>query len=115
MASEKVVAVEEGSWERDVLGADAPVLVDFWADWCPPCRKLAPTVDALAQEYDGRVRVAKLDVDKSPAVAERYGVMSIPTLILFQGGQVVEQRIGAVPAAEIRAMLDAQLAAAPRA
>jgi thioredoxin 1 len=90
-----------------VLQAEQPVLVDFWAEWCPPCRKLAPVVDALADEYAGRVKVVKLNVDESPEVASRYSIFSIPTLLLFRGGKVVEQHVGFRPREELKAMLDA--------
>jgi thioredoxin 1 len=110
--SEKVVHLTGTNFEAEVLRAEGPVLVDFWATWCPPCRMIAPTVDALAGEYEGRAKVAKLDVDESPELAQRYGVQSIPTLLLFKGGQVVEQRIGALPKAEMARMLDAHVTAA---
>jgi len=100
------------NWETDVLKADGTVLVDFWAAWCPPCRMLSPLVDELAREYDGRVRVGKLDVDLSPEVASRYGITSIPSLLVFQGGQVVAQRVGALPGEELRRWLDTHAPAA---
>jgi thioredoxin 1 len=105
--NDKVHVVTSQNFEREVLQADSPVLVDFWAEWCPPCRVLAPTVDAMAEQFHGRVKVAKLDVDGSPDVAGRYGVQSIPTLLVFRGGKVVEQRVGALPKAELVRMLDA--------
>jgi thioredoxin 1 len=89
------------------------VLVDFWATWCPPCRLVAPAIDSLASEYQGRVKVGKLDVDENQDVAGRYGVRSIPTLIVFKGGEVVEQRVGALPQSELAQLLDQQLAAGP--
>jgi thioredoxin 1 len=112
--NDKVVQVTEANFEAEVLRAQGPVLVDFWATWCPPCRMIAPSVDALAVEYDGRAKVAKLDVDGSPELAARYGVQSIPTLLVFKGGQVVEQRIGALPKAEMARMLDAHAPAVVR-
>jgi len=105
--SEKVLHVTSASFEADVLQSKEPVLVDFWAPWCPPCRMIAPTIDALAGEYAGRVKVAKLDVDEAPDVAQRYGIQSIPSLLVFKQGKVVEQRIGALPRAEMAKMLDA--------
>jgi len=96
----------DDNWEAEVLEADGTVLVDFWEAWCPPCRALSPLVDELALEYQGRVKVGKLDVDGSPEVAARYGITSIPTLLVFQGGQVVAQRVGALPRAELRSWLD---------
>ena len=113
--SEKVRAVTDAGFERDVLQADGLVLVDFWAAWCPPCRRLAPTIDALADEYDGRLTVAKVDVDDSPETAQRYGIQSIPTLILFRDGQPVDKRLGALPKEELRSFVDARLAAVPAA
>ncbi|BAS28367.1 thioredoxin [Limnochorda pilosa] len=86
--------VSDGDFEEQVLRSDLPVLVDFWADWCMPCRAIAPVVERMAQEYAGRLRVAKLDVDANPEIAARYGVMSIPTLLLFRGGQEVHRHVG---------------------
>jgi len=91
------------------------VLVDFWATWCPPCRLVAPAIDSLASEYQGRVKVGKLDVDENQDVAGCYGVRSIPTLIVFKKGEVVEQRVGALPQSELAQLLDQQLAAGPAA
>ena len=105
--SESIQVFTGENWEAEVLAADGAVLVDFWAAWCPPCRMLSPLVDELAREYAGRVRVGKLDVDQSPEVASRYGITSIPSLLVFQGGQVVAQRVGALPREELRRWLDA--------
>jgi thioredoxin 1 len=105
--SESTQVFTDGNWEEQVLEADGPVLVDFWAGWCPPCRKIAPLVDDLAREFSGRVKVGKLDVDQSPDTAARYGITSIPTLLVFKDGQVVDQRVGALPREELRLMLDA--------
>ncbi|HEY5907378.1 MAG TPA: thioredoxin [Vicinamibacteria bacterium] len=104
--SDKVLHLTSASFEAEVLQAREPVLVDFWATWCPPCRMIAPTIDALAGEYAGRVKVAKLDVDEAPEVAQRYGIQSIPSLLVFKDGKVVDQRIGALPRAEMARMLD---------
>jgi thioredoxin 1 len=100
-------AFTDANWDEEVLRADGPVLVDFWAAWCPPCRKVAPIVDELAGEYSGRVKVGKLDVDHSPETAARYGITSIPTLLVFREGQVVAQRVGALPREDLRRLLDA--------
>ncbi|HEY2942028.1 MAG TPA: thioredoxin [Vicinamibacteria bacterium] len=94
------------NWEAEVLAAEGTVLVDFWAAWCPPCRKLSPLVDELAQEYAGRLKVGKLDVDDSPDVASRYGITSIPSLLVFRDGQVVGQRVGCLPREELRGWVD---------
>ena len=89
--------VNDTSFEREVLGSDVPVLVDFWAEWCPPCKALAPKLEEVAEEMGTQVRVMKLDVDSSPEVAAKYSVRSIPTLILFKGGQPVDQVMGNLP------------------
>jgi thioredoxin 1 len=108
--SELVRTVAGDGFDRDVLRAEGLVLVDFWATWCPPCRRLAPTLDALAADYDGRLTVAKVDVDENPDLAQRYGVQSIPTLILFRDGRAVDKRLGALPKDDLRAFVDARLA-----
>ena len=96
MASDKVKTFTDGGFEQDVLKSATPVLVDFWAEWCGPCLRMAPTVDALAGDYDGRIVVGKLNVDQNPNTPGNYGIRGIPTLLLFKGGQVVEQIVGLV-------------------
>jgi len=108
--NEKVRVLTGEGWERDVLQAEGPVLVDLWAAWCPPCRKMGPVIDELARLSGDGVTIGKLDVDAHPEVAERYGVRSIPTILLFRGGQVVERRVGALPLEELQALLAAHLA-----
>ncbi|MCG5056225.1 MAG: thioredoxin [Myxococcales bacterium] len=97
MASANVIEVTDDNFESDVLGSDKPVLVDFWAAWCAPCRAIAPHIDALADQYAGQVRVGKCDIDANPNVPSQFEVQSIPTLLMFKGGQVIGQLVGAVP------------------
>ncbi len=104
-----LLEVNEKNWESEVLQSDLPVLVDFWAPWCGPCRALSPTVEAIAEEMAGRVKVVKLNTDEAGAIASRYGVMSIPVLMLFKSGQVVDQLVGLQPKPRIEKMLEAAL------
>ena len=103
------LAVTDTSFREEVLQADIPVLVDFWAKWCPPCRMIEPMVDELASEYRGRLKVTKLDTDLSPAVSGQYRVMSIPTLMVFRAGEPVATIVGYQPKAALRAKLEAIL------
>jgi thioredoxin 1 len=103
MASENVTEVTDATFEAEVLKSEVPTLVDFWAVWCGPCKQIAPTVDALANEYKGRLKVAKMDVDHHQIVPQQYQVRSIPTLLIFKGGRVVGQLVGAAPRAKIEA------------
>jgi thioredoxin 1 len=105
----KLVEITDQNFEQEVLSSDIPVLIDFWADWCGPCKMIAPAVEEIANEYEGKVKVGKLDVDTNPNVASRFGIRSIPTLLIIQDGKVVEQIIGAVPKKVITDKLDSVL------
>src|SRR5664279_999453 len=100
------LAVTADKFEEEVLRSELPVMVDFWAEWCGPCRALAPTVDAIAEEYAGKLKVYKLDVQSEASVASKYGVSSIPTLLVFKGGEVAERLVGMQPKQSITARLD---------
>jgi thioredoxin 1 len=110
MASEHTLTFTDANFDADVLASEVPVLVDFWATWCGPCVKMTPTVDAVAADYAGRAKVGKLNVDENGGVAMRYNIRGIPTLLLFKGGQIVEQRVGALPKTEVQKMIDAHVA-----
>ncbi len=112
MASEAVQEFNEGNFQEEVLGSDQPVLVDFWAQWCPPCRALAPTVDEVADEYQGRVKVGKVDTDSNQTLAVTYKITGIPTLLIFKGGEIVGKIQGAVRKREIAEELDKHIEAA---
>jgi thioredoxin 1 len=109
MAAENVQTFTDGNFDSSVLKAAQPVLVDFWAEWCGPCKRLAPAVDALAADYAGKVTIGKLNVDDNPDTTIKYNVRGIPALLLFKGGQVVDQVVGLAPKDEIRKVIDKHL------
>jgi thioredoxin 1 len=111
MAGSNTLTFTDTAFDSDVLKSEVPVLVDFWAEWCGPCRQMTPTIDALASQYDGKVKIGKLNVDDNGQTAMRYNVRSIPTLLLFKGGQVVEQRVGAMGKGDVQKMIDKHVAA----
>ena len=106
MISELGQTFTDENFDSTVVGSEGPVLVDFWAEWCGPCRQLAPTVEALASDYDGKVTVGKLNVDEHPNVAQRFSIRGIPTLLLFKGGEVVDQVVGVADDSQLKSMLD---------
>src|ERR671910_338213 len=108
MASDKVQTITDGNFDSTINGGK-PVLVDFWAEWCGPCRRLAPTVDALASEFDGRATVAKMNVDENPNVPGRYAIRGIPTLLLFKEGELAETIVGLAPKEDIAKMIERHL------
>lgn len=107
----KALKLTDDSFEEEVLKADAdiPVLVDFWAEWCGPCKMVGPVVEELAEEFEGKAKVGKVDVDSNPETSTKYGIRSIPSLLIFKNGEVVDQIVGAVPKAQLKKQLDAQV------
>lgn len=104
--SENIVKVSDDSFENDVLSAKGPVLVDYWAEWCGPCKQIAPVLDQLADEYDGKLTIAKLNVDENPNIPPRYGIRGIPTLMLFKDGEVAGTKVGAVSKSQLAEFVD---------
>ena len=107
--SDVVTHVSDTSFEQDVLKSETPVLVDFWAEWCGPCKRFAPVLDEVAKAYEGKLRVAKLDIDANPATPGKFGIRGIPTVILYKGGQVHAQKVGALTKSQLTAFLDSHL------
>lgn len=109
MAAKNIVTLTSQNFEAEVIKSAQPVLVDFWAEWCGPCKMLGPVLDELSSEYDGRARIGKVNIDDHQDLAVQFGIQSIPTLLVFKGGQIVGQTVGAKPKAALRQVLDAAL------
>jgi len=107
--SEKIVYVTDDSFEAEVLQSESPVLVDYWADWCGPCKMIAPILDEIASEYDGKLKVAKLNIDENPATPPKFGIRGIPTLMIFKAGGVEATKVGAVSKSQLTAFIDSNL------
>ena len=110
MASEAILEISDSNFESEVVNSDVPVLVDFWAPWCGPCRAIAPLVEEISSSYAGKIKVGKMNVDDNQATTMKFGIRSIPTIIMFKGGEAVDQIIGAVPKAEIERVVEKSLA-----
>ncbi len=107
--SQNIAHVTDGSFDAEVLQSTVPVLVDYWAEWCGPCKMIAPILDEVAKEYSGRLKVAKLDIDSNQATPTKYGIRGIPTLMLFKNGQVEAQKVGALSKSQLTAFIDSNL------
>ena len=109
MASDLIKHVSDSSFESDVLKSDKPVLVDYWAEWCGPCKMIAPALDHIASEYEGRLKVAKLNIDENPVTPPKYSVRGIPTLMLFKNGSLEAQKVGALSKTQLAAFIDSNI------
>jgi thioredoxin 1 len=107
--SDKIVHVTDESFQNEVLEADKPVLMDYWAEWCGPCKMIAPVLDDIAAEYEGRIKVAKLNIDNNPTTPPKYGIRGIPTLMIFKGGEVEATKVGAVTKSQLTAFIDSNI------
>lgn len=107
--SDQIVHVSDATFDNDVLKANGPVLVDFWADWCGPCKMIAPILDDITKDYAGKLKVAKLNIDENPATPPKYGIRGIPTLMLFKNGNVEATKVGAVSKSQLTAFIDSNL------
>ncbi len=107
--SDKIIHLTDDTFETEVINSDGPVLVDYWADWCGPCKMIAPILDEIADEYADRVKIAKLNIDENPATPPKYGIRGIPTLMLFKGGNVEATKVGAVSKSQLTAFLDSNI------
>ena len=107
--TQNIKHVSDASFEKDVLQSQTPVLVDYWAEWCGPCKMIAPVLEDLARDYAGKLTVAKLDIDANPGTPAKYGIRGIPTLILFKGGQVAAEKVGALSKSQLTAFIDSHL------
>ena len=107
--SDKIKHITDASFESDVLNANSPILVDFWAEWCGPCKMIAPILDEVAEEYTGKVTIAKLNIDNNPATAPKFGIRGIPTLLLFKNGSVAATKVGALSKTQLKEFLDENL------
>lgn len=107
--SDGITHVTDDSFENEVLKADGPVLVDYWAEWCGPCKMISPVLEEIAQEYNGKVKIAKLNIDENPGTPPKYGIRGIPTLMLFKGGNVEATKVGAVSKSQLSAFIDENL------
>lgn len=104
--SDDIIHITDSSFEQDVLNSDHPVLVDYWAEWCGPCKSIAPVLDEISSEYAGRLKVAKLNIDENPGTPPKYGVRGIPTLMIFKGGEVQATKVGALSKSQLTAFID---------
>ena len=107
--SDKVAAFTDSTWDSEVLGSDTPVVVDFWAEWCAPCRMMAATIDALAAEYEGKAKIGKLNVDENSSVSDKYQIRGIPTVLIFKNGEVAEQVVGVTSKENLSKLIDKHL------